>query len=254
MRRRIEKDGKKVYEKTRLGIADDYADANGAGVLSYSQAHRIVIEKSDQAVTIPQNYTVGEAVKDYLVWFKVNSKSYYVTERTILAHIVPKFEKRKLDSLTTGEIRDWLNELVKDDRSKSTANRILTVFKALLNYAWRQEKIKDNGAWQRVSPFKGVEDSRKVFLSAEQCSRLINVCQGSFKNLVQAALHTGARPPGELATLRVSDLDTESGTLSLRDGKTGSRVIFMNNEGVKFFSRLTVGKNPNDLLLTKDNG
>ena len=28
MRRRIEKDGKKVYEKTRLGIADDYADAN----------------------------------------------------------------------------------------------------------------------------------------------------------------------------------------------------------------------------------
>ena len=173
---------------------------------------------------------------------------------TIKAHIFPKFEKRKLDSLTTGEIRDWLNGLVKDDRSKSTANRILSVLKALLNYAWRQEKVKDNSAWKRVEPFKNTAQARKIFLSTEQCTRLINICQGGFKELVQAALFTGARPPGELATLRVSDLDTESGTLSLRDGKTGRRVIYLSDEAVTFFHRLTVGKNPDDLLLTKDNG
>src|SRR3989344_4888641 len=104
MRRRIEKDGKKVYEKTRLGIADDYQDANGADVLSYSQAHKIIFEKADQAITISSNYTVGDAANDYLAWFKVNSKSYYVTEKTVKAHILSKLESRKLETLTVSEI------------------------------------------------------------------------------------------------------------------------------------------------------
>ena len=258
MRRRIEKDGKKVYEKTRLGIADDYADANGADVLSYSQAHRIIFEKADQAVTISCNYTVKQAAEDYLEWFEAHSKSYYVTSKTVKAHILTKFENRKLESLTTSELVKWHQELVtsreipKDDTDavrhyRSTANRVLTVFKALLNHSWRHDKVKDNSAWQKVKPFHDVDDSRKVFLSEEQCTRLINKCQGDFKTLIQAALYTGARY-GELTILRVRDLD--EGTLNLQDGKTGARIIFLTDEGAKFFERLTVGKHPDDLILT----
>jgi integrase len=262
MRRRIEKDGKKIYEKTRLGIADDYQDADGISVLSYTQATRLIFEKAGQSVVTPQNYTVQQASDDYLAWFKAHSKSYDTTKKTVDAHILPKFKNRKLDSLTTAELTKWhqglvtAREIPEDDpdalrRYRSTANRVLTVFKALLNHAWRHEKVKDNSAWQKVKPFPNVDGSRKIFLSQAQCKKLINVTQGDFRALIQAALYTGARS-GELAILRVKDLDATEGTLNLQDGKTGARVIFLADEGNKFFQRQVLGKHPDELILTQN--
>ena len=260
MRRRLpEKDGSR-YEKSRIGTGDDFQDADGVSILSYEQAKKIIFEKSNREASIPLNYTVGDAAKDYLEWFKAHSKSYSTTEATVNAHILPKFKDRKVESLTTAEISKWHQELVTSReipegdpdalrRYRVTANRILTVLKALLNRAWKNDRVKDNSPWQKVSPFKGVEDSRKVFLSEDQCTRLINACQGDFRALVQAALYTGARY-GELTILRVRDLDTTEGTLNLQDGKTGARVIFLTDEGNKFFERLTAGKKSDDLLLT----
>lgn len=264
MRRLIEDNGKKRYEKTRLAIADDYQDADGVSVLSYAQAQKIIFEKAGKAAPIT-NYTVQLAADDYLAWFKAHSKSYATTDKTISAHILPKFQNRKIESLTTSELVKWHQELVtskdipKDDpdavrRYRSTANRILTVFKALLNHAWKHGRIKDNSVWKKAAPFKSVDGSRKVFLSEAQCKKLINVSQGDFKILVQGALYTGARPPGEgeLSLVRVKDFNAASATVHIPNGKTGPRDTTLDDEGIEFFSRQVLGKRPDDLIFTNN--
>ena len=138
---------------------------------------------------------------------------------------------RLVTELMFDDIERWKWGLVRrsvDDpevvrRSKDTANRVLTMLKAALNRAWRNDKnhIPSDAEWRKVKPFDDVGRPRDVFLDVEQSNRLINVCSGAFRNLVTAALLTGARPPGELAPLRVRHFRADLGTLSIVDGKIG---------------------------------
>jgi len=64
---------------------------------------------------------------------------------------------------------------------------------------------------------------------------------------VQAALLTGARS-GELATLKVQDFDSDTGTIEIRGGKTGARTVYLSNEAIAFFSSITLGQ-PNALAV-----
>ena len=106
VRKLIDKD---QYTYDRLGFADDRQDANDVDILSYTQAHRKALEFSNTETYGP--YTVGEAARDYLNWFKARKKSVYTTEKTIHAHILPQLEKRQLASLTTTEITRWHHSL-----------------------------------------------------------------------------------------------------------------------------------------------
>jgi integrase len=111
-----------------------------------------------------------------------------------------------------------------------------------------------------LEPFEGVAEPRHVFLNAEQQTRLINVCQGAFKNLVIAGLLTGHRY-GELVQLRVRDFDRDSRTLSIPVNKTKRRVAYFSaddkgtpGKDYEFFLSLATGRHPDDLLLPKDDG
>lgn len=254
-------EGDDNYTFKSLGYADDSADANDIDILSYKQAHNKALEVSN-TITVGGPYTVGQAAAAYLEWFKAHKKSHYQTDKTIRTHILPHFENRQANSLTTEEITRWHNRLARTERDdpeivrkrKSTANRVLTVLKAVLNHAWRNNRVKDNSEWSRVRPFEAVEDSRKVFLQEDQCKRLINHAQGAIREYIQTLLYTGARPGKEVERFRVRDFDRESGTLRVTDGKTGGREIFLTDEGIKFFARLSAGREPDAFMITKDDG
>lgn len=68
-----------------------------------------------------------------------------------------------------------------------------------------------------------------------------------------AALLTGARAPGELCDRRVRDFYAQAGTLTV-DCKTGRRDIVLTREAIGFFSEITAGRNPDALLIPKDDG
>ena len=273
MVRKLGTDGNYGFEK--LGIADDHQDANGIDVLSYAQAHRKALENSNQK-THGGPYTVGDAARDYLEYARAHTKTAYNAETVVNAHILPDYEKRQIDSLTAAELDRWKQNLVKspirrrgtlapklvktdDDpetvrKRKASANRHLTIFKALLNRAWSKGKVKDDSEWRRVNPFPGVNEARKVFLQPDQCQRLVNAVSGGFRAYVQALLYTGARPGKELEYVKVRDFDRNAGTIRIPDGKTGSREIFLTDEGVKFFARHCAGRSPDEYLLVKDDG
>src|SRR6516165_1086794 len=100
--------------------------------------------------------------------------------------------------------RSWLKDsaprykMVPEDaeskrRRRSTANRVLTILKAALNYAFDAGHAKSNTAWgRRLKPFRQVDAARQRFLSVNEARRLVNASGQDFRKLVQAALVTGA--------------------------------------------------------------
>ncbi|MBR1777293.1 MAG: site-specific integrase [Alphaproteobacteria bacterium] len=269
--------------KTRLiGEADDFKDADGETVFTYFQAaekaREFEKEYKTDAGLITAPLTVAKAAEEYLNWYKLNRKSFKTVSITVNAYILPVFGDRLINDLTTLEIKRWLERLAEQPRRKrtklfdgqaflpppqtdeekrarkSTANRILTVFKAILNKAFYDGKAASDTAWRRVKPFSKVDQARIRFLKPYEVEFLLNVSEPDFKDLIQGALFTGARY-GELAKMRVSDFMPDQGFVYIQPGKSGKgRHIPLPQEGMTFFESLTAGKTGSDFVFTRRNG
>lgn len=255
--------------ETLEGIADDTQDADGAAVLSYFQAQQkarerfVAAKRGDRPSSGP--LTVKAACEAYIEYLAAERRTSHDTDIRLALHVFPALGRRPVAALTTKEVERCRNAMVRkatpedpdaERRSKDSANRVLSMLKAALNRAFQDEAngIASDAAWRRVKPFKDVGRARQVHLDTAQSVRLINSCQGAFRNLVTAALLTGARPPHELAALRVRDFHAGLGALSIHDGKTGARTVTLTKEAVRFFEEISAGKEPDALLLPKDDG
>ena len=137
--------------------------------------------------------------------------------------------------LTREQIRDWLAALaakplagsketdpdVRAKRRRATANRNLTVLKAVLNECHADRKIAADTEWRKLKPLKNATTVRDRWLTTDEAKRLERVCSGDFKTLVKAALLTGARY-GQLCDVQVKDFDAASATLRLESAKGSS--------------------------------
>lgn len=274
--------GLHTYRTVRIGEADDFKDADGETVFTYfeaaEKARKLEREYKAEAGLITVPLTVAQAAEDYLNWYKLNRKSLRSVTLTIQAHILPFFGNRLISELTTPEIKRWLERLAATPRRtrtkrfeeqaflpppqtdeekrarKSTANRILVVFKAILNKAFHDGKAASDTVWRRVQPFPKVEQARIRFLKPYEVDYLLNVSEPDFKDLVQGALFTGARY-GELAKMRVADFMPADGFVFIQPGKSGKgRYIPLPPEGLAFFESLTAGKKGADFVFTRRNG
>lgn len=258
--------GDQTYMLETIGKADDTMDADGQVILSFAQAQKRARDLYGKRKEAPKGgpLTVRQACADYVAYLKAEKKTGAEAEGRLAKHFLPHLGDKLVAELTGKEIdaAKWAmvtsNTPDDDDaerRSKDSANRVLSMFKAALNRAFAEESnhIPTDSAWRRVKPFEGVSRSRQVHLDEAQCTRLINAAQGAFRNLVIAALLTGARPPHELASLRVRHLS--DGSLHIPPGgKTGERHVILTAEAIEFFAGLALGKSPDDLLLPKDDG
>ena len=139
-------------------------------------------------------------------------------------------------------------------RRRVSANRCLQQLKAALNHAFNDGKMSSDLAWRKVKVFRGAEAARVRYLTIAECKRLVNACESSFRNLVRAALETGARY-SELARLRVADYNRDIGAVAIRAGKTSTpRHIILTADGMSFFEQLSAGRTGNDLMLPKSDG
>jgi integrase len=270
--------GDKRYKERAIGVADDVQVADGKQVLDFDQAQDVARRAAKQVVDSDSRdlspVTVNEVMAEYLEWIKEQWKSAATTATTINAHIEPKLGKRTISSLNTRQLRKWHSDLAKAParirgktntrpldladpeelrRRRATANRVLTVLKAALNYAFRESYVDDDTAWRRVKPFHNVDAPRVRFLTVTEAKRLVNCCDTDLRQLVRGALFTGARY-GELTALRDEDYD-EAGSIYIRDSKSGkSRHIPLNDEGQGFFEEVTAGRAASERLFLRDNG
>ncbi len=266
-----------------LGSADDLTVTDGAKVLSYRDALTLASEwwreeRHRRALgggPAPP-YTVADACRDYLSWFREHRRGVARTEDAITRDILPELGS----FLLTGEpdqglflsrpvARSWHQAIAKrpaklrarvgevktreltteDDHRKrrATANRILTVFKAAMNFAVDEGRVPKATAdvWN-VSPFKGADQPKIRHLEQGEARRLLRSLEDvdtDLRLLAEAALHTGCAY-GELAGMRVEDYLPDVGGVQILDGKTHARrrVVYLGEEGLAFFDAQTAGK------------
>ena len=255
-------DGKKHYKS--VGKADDLLDADGVGVLSFDQAQDKTREwfkqKAQREAGLDEELTVQGAVEDYLSYLRREkaATTAYVAEKRASKHILAAMGEIDVTNLTPRLIQRWLEGLVKDTddpesrrRSMDSANHCLVILKAALNRAYIQSRVQSDDAWRRIKPFKGTTAARKIFLTETQAQRLLNACHDpALRDLVTAGLLTGARF-GEIAAMRVRDLDLSDAIWNVAVGKTGQRVTVLTADGARLLKRVVMGKRPQDLVFSR---
>jgi integrase len=244
--------------------ADDQQPADGTAVLSFGQALDRARQRYAERASAAAGglATVAAALDAYFDWLEAHKKSSRPTEARGRAQstIYPVLGDIELDELTTDDVEEWLFTLASkrngDDeeavrRRQATANRTLTILRAALNKAYRDKKVASDGEWRRVKPFKGVAKARVRFLTVDECRRFLAACSAEFRPLAQAALTTGCRC-GELVRLTVDDFKPASGTLHVRQSKSGKpRHVVLNDEGAAFFAALCAGRPGHELMLLR---
>jgi site-specific recombinase XerD len=257
-------------------LADDYTRADGVAVFSYSMAFAASAawQPKDGPRTGP--LTVRQGIESYVATKRAADGDAAANDAfgRLRLHVLREdmdgralpggagFAQRPIESLTLTELREWRDHLVSREEnpvSKSTANRIINDFKAMLNLAYSDETngIGSDAAWRRLKGFKNADGSRVDHFEVGEMNRLLREARkqdAAFGDLLEATYHTGARPPMELALLHVRDFNDEHAQLKIRDGKTGPRVTTLTSEGVAFFKRVTRGKQPGDILLPREDG
>ena len=266
-----------------LGSADDYASADGTLTLTYAQAQDAAqaffascLKNEGRKL---EAVTVAQAAETYLSAYRARGgKAEKDTQRTIAAHILPSLGKILLSELTTRRLNKWRDDLASaparlragpntktrkvrvatDEDAKrarrATANRVLTVLKAILNHAYTNGYVPSDDAWRRVKPFAKVDAAKIRYLTAPEQLRLINACPEDFRQLVSAALLTGCRY-GELTQLRAADVDLHAKLVHIRQAKGSKpRTAYLTGEGVTHFTTLGAGKRGDALLLTREDG
>lgn len=255
-----------------LGTTDDVADADGQHVLNFDQAQGAArdwfqeLAKIDAGEEIGGPYTVAQAMADYLVdYLRRGGRAPDRMRYTINSHIVPNLGDVDVGKLTQRQVMEWRDSLVdaparirtpkgepqrymKPDTSpkrtrqrRSSTNRLFTVLKAGLNYAYHKGRVANADAWTRVKYFKNVDAPRVRFLTDDESRRLVNSAPPDLRSIITAALMTGARY-GEIGALTAADFDPDTGTIYIAPGKTGKdRHVVLADEGISFFTRVTAG-------------
>jgi integrase len=272
------------YRAKEIGLVDDFLDADGEVVFNYAQAQqrahewRTAGEGDAQPAAGP--LTVSAAIDKYAASLDDKGQSGKDAKARAALHILPALGSLLVEELTTKRLQRWLADMAKlparvprsrsgvapryklrpDNEEtrrqrKSTANRNRATLKAALNHCFDEGLVKSNDAWgRRFKPFKQADGVRGRFLDNAEAKRLINACDPDFRNLVRAALYTGARY-SELARLLVADFHSSSGTVFVGRSKSGkSRHIILTDEGIAFFQHLCVGRGGGEILLRKSNG
>lgn len=272
----------KKYSELRLGTADDLTDADGKVTLTWQQAQRRAFDYAEEEHATPIRHhadgiTVGEAIATYLRDHRMADRTRADTARMWALHAgdLADVAVRKLRAETLAK---WHQSLAKKPRRnrgkvtavnardpeqvrsrKSSANRLLTIVKAALNYNWRLDRLGSvTPEWQKVRPFARVErymaGLAPRMLDEAEIGRLLTYAPPDLRDLLSAALMTGARL-GELLALRVGDYQPEHNRVRIYQSKTGKTLLQpLTAEGAALFARLAHKRPADAPLLTRAGG
>ena len=210
-----------------IGIADDYAEADGEKVLTWGQAG----ERAWQAARAGREQDAPEVVEVppttvavALYWYETDLKNRngdvgnvsrlrapeVPDKRQKQGHYLPETIMGKgVADLTVIELEKWKNSL-KADLAPATINRMMNGLKAALSHAAdRDDRITSRRPWEiGLKTLPNAETARNVILTDGDVAKLVKAAYGQSPEvgrLIHVAAETGARV-SQIAALRVDDL------------------------------------------------
>jgi integrase len=265
-----------AYRILSLGAADDVQEADGEKVLSFEQAHAAAVAALAAPKGKRHRLTVRQATDLYIDFKAAQGRPTRDLKSRAAAHILPTLGDDIVSELTAERLRRWLSDLAnspaykrtakgkpqrykaapKDDEAKrkrqASANRVLSMLKAALNFVFDEGHVENREAWgRRLKPFEGADAARLRYLQIEEAQRLVNAADLDFRQLVRAGLYTGARY-GQLIALTADRFNPDAGTVQLRSRKGRGKLkvynVVLNDEGRAFFEEVVAGKRGADLI------
>jgi integrase/recombinase XerD len=224
-------------------------------------------------------FTVGHAMRDYVEWKRISAtKSHFDSlVSRINYHILPRLGHLPLDQLTGRHIVEFsldvletppkpgkqkaadrlpLGELAPDDlrKRKKTLNALIGILRLAVQLAWENGETDSERSWRCIRRVPLAETPRTIFLTREECTRLLICCRTDLREIVQGALYTGCRIT-ELARLRVRDVAAHVFGLYIEPLKSRKpRYVFLPDEGMAFFLDLCADRSPDDLVFRRLSG
>jgi integrase len=281
------------YKETTLGHAtggealsfEEAVDAaerwfRSDGVLP-NAVSRHAIRYNGQLTICPcgPEFTVGHALRDYVEWKRIAAaKSHFSAVVALINHhLVPRiasiplaqfngrdFHKLCVDVLETPPKRG--NRQLGPRRAisdldpealrcrKKTMNSLISILRGAFGLAWENGEIDGDRPQRCLRHLPNIDRPRTVFLSREECTRLVEASRPDLRQLILGALYTGCRVQ-ELANLRVRDVAREGFGIYVSPSKNyRPRFVFLPDEGMAFFLLACAGKRPDDLVLVNADG
>jgi integrase len=234
--------------------------------------YEIAVEESNNWVSTlisvepaARDMNVKDAVNHYEQRMTIEKKAKNASENSqrVRKHLSDNIGTTKLNQLTKRQILGFRDRMVSTGdeeevrKSKVSANRVLNIFKAVLNLAYEDNLIGSKKEWESVKSFEDVEEPRKLYLTDDQVKNFIAETSGAFERLCMAAILTGNRI-GSLTGALVKDFDKVEGFIRLVSRKGNGKVktwnCYLRDDALAFFKKLSKDKLPAAHLLNDDGG
>jgi len=264
-------DGKGGKFERRLGLADDYADADGERVLTFAQASlkaHAFDPITEMAAPAPAAVvvTVRTALDAYERDIRTRNGDVGNVQR-VRAHLPGAILDRPVAKLTVGELKAWRDDLA-EKLAQSTVNRTATPLKAALNQAADADQgrtIPTRVAWEiGLATLADAEQSRNVVLPESEVAKVVAAAHAispAFGLLVETAAVTGSRY-SQLAALAVGDFQDGAAPRLMvppsKKGKSGktrqARPVPIGEGLARRFREAIAGRRQDDPLLARADG
>ncbi len=128
-------------------------------------------------------------------------------------HIIPKFGKRKIDSIKASELTLWQNELLKTLSNKAVIN-VRIVFNCIFEDAFRDEIIQKN-PFSIIKAPQNIAKNENIPFSKNEIFKILEASPLKIRAFFAIGFFTGMRT-GEITALKWSDIDFNKKIISVK--------------------------------------
>lgn len=184
----------------------------------------------DNKTTLDEWYLTWLEVHKYKIIRESTKRAY---QHIYLKHISPGLGKVRLTDITQVMVKKHIMSLEKKGLQFETQNKVRIILQDMFDKAMIDEFVNRNPV-RGIKLVRNDEVDRRV-LTVEEQAEFFECCKGTFyDNLFTVAVSTGMRM-GELAALRLEDIDFENRCISITrtllyqklDGDEGKAFHFM---------------------------
>ena len=156
-----------------------------------------------------------------------------------------------LAKLAPRHLAEWKKRVLANGGSRGGFNRNATALRAALNLAKRRREVATDLAWaEELKPFERADGRRTLYLDRDERRRLLDETSEEARPFFEALTLVPLRP-GELAALKVEDLDARHRALRVPSGKTGRREIPLGAAAFEHLKACAKGKLPGAWLVSR---